>query len=472
MPAKAAETTEPVGVYARISDDTAGDALGVKRQEDDSRALAKLRGWEVAKAYIDNSVSAYKRKPRPEFEAMLTDLAAGSLGGIVVYDLDRLMRRPSDLERLLEIYDERPALRFATVTGEIDLSTSDGRTMARVLVAFANKSSADAGRRIKRKHLELALNGVPVGGTRPFGWLADKRTLDPTEAPIVREAADRLLAGSDTFSGIVRDWNERGLRTTRGNPWQRQTVRLMLLSPRMAGFRVHQEEIMRDEAGEPVTANDPIISPEEHERLIGMYGKPLRNKPGNGGTRAGARKYLLSGTVRCGVCGTKLVGNAQKGRPQYLYRCPPVTAGGCGKVGVSGVSLDELVSLALRTHLSKVSATTSEVPWPGESALAMKGSQISELMTAYTNGEVSGGVAFPAIKSLEAEVANMRREQAAWTATHRAGSVEVSEEWEDMSVGARRTIVEAAVEAITIDPVGRGGGNAMDPERVHIVWKQ
>jgi len=34
--------------------------------------------------------------------------------------------------------------------------SSDGRTMARVLIAFANKSSMDTSRRTARKHLELA----------------------------------------------------------------------------------------------------------------------------------------------------------------------------------------------------------------------------------------------------------------------------------------------------------------------------
>src|SRR5215203_3802205 len=159
-----------VAVYTRISDDDEGQKLGVKRQERDCRALAKLRGWGVAYVACDNSVSAYKtRVVRPEFERMMTDLETGLIDGIVTYDLDRFARQPTDLERAIKLFDRRNGV-FATVQGDVDLASPDGRTMARVLIAFANKSSMDMSRRIKRKQLELAQHGkVSGGGWKPYG---------------------------------------------------------------------------------------------------------------------------------------------------------------------------------------------------------------------------------------------------------------------------------------------------------------
>jgi site-specific DNA recombinase len=117
--------------------------LGVGRQQADTRKLVDLRGWTLAEIYLDNDVSAYQPKViRPDFERMLADLEAGVIQGIAVYDLDRLARQPADLERIISIYDRKPLV-FATVQGDIDLSTPDGRTMARVMVAFANKASMD-----------------------------------------------------------------------------------------------------------------------------------------------------------------------------------------------------------------------------------------------------------------------------------------------------------------------------------------
>lgn len=204
-----------VGIYTRISRDDEGDAMGVARQRQDCERLVDLRCWQAVKVYEDNDVSAFKRNVvRDEFELMLEDLRSGLIQGIVAYDLDRLARQPRDLERLIEIYDERPKAGFATVTNDVNLATPDGRTMARIMVAFANKSSHDASRRIKRKHLELAQQGRDSGGPAPYGWRKDDRTkVDPDAARAIRDAQQEILAG--VRIGTIRTrWQQEGL----GNP--------------------------------------------------------------------------------------------------------------------------------------------------------------------------------------------------------------------------------------------------------------
>jgi DNA invertase Pin-like site-specific DNA recombinase len=133
----------------------------------------------VAYVACDNSVSAYKANiARPEFERMLADLDAGLVDGIVAYDLDRFARQPVDLERAIKLYDRRPGV-FATVQGDIDLGSADGRTMARVLIAFANKSSMDMSRRITRKKRQLAEQGMyGGGGKRGYGYEEDRVTIE------------------------------------------------------------------------------------------------------------------------------------------------------------------------------------------------------------------------------------------------------------------------------------------------------
>ena len=259
-----------IGLYTRISEDIDGGRLGVARQEADCRKLASLRGWTVAGVYTDNDVSAFKVKiVRPEFERLLCDLATGAIGGVVVWDLDRFAHQPTDLERAIKLFDQR-ALVFATVQGDMDLFSPDGRTMARVMVAFANKSSMDTSRGVKRKHLELSRTGVPVGGNRPFGWQADRRTLDPREAELVRQAAGDILAGLGLHT-IARRWNEAGIRTTVGNPWRRGVLRQMLLSPRFAGFRVYHGRKALDETGEPVRGLfEAVLDEETWEAVVAV----------------------------------------------------------------------------------------------------------------------------------------------------------------------------------------------------------
>ncbi|WP_254885649.1 recombinase family protein [Streptomyces sp. NA02950] len=211
-------------------------------------------GWAIARIYEDNDVSAFKRNVRrPEFELMLSDLATGLIDGVVAYDLDRLARQPKDLERLIDLYDGRKRLMFATVTNDVNLSTADGRTMARVMVAFANKSSHDASRRIQRKHLQLAQQGKSNGGPAPYGWMKGGIKVDPEAARHIREAQKQLLSG--VRIGTIRTrWQAEGL----GNPRQgtkrmaHHHVEHILTNPRLCGFRAYHGEILHDDEGQPV----------------------------------------------------------------------------------------------------------------------------------------------------------------------------------------------------------------------------
>ena len=67
-------TPVAAAIYARISSDQEGTALGVKRQLEDCRKLAAAEGWVVAEEYTDNDVSAFTGKRRPRYEDMLEDI--------------------------------------------------------------------------------------------------------------------------------------------------------------------------------------------------------------------------------------------------------------------------------------------------------------------------------------------------------------------------------------------------------------
>jgi DNA invertase Pin-like site-specific DNA recombinase len=459
-----------VGVYLRISDDIEGLAKGVGRQESDCRKLAKQRGWTVAKVYSDNDISAYKaRVIRPDFELMLVDLRSGTIDGVVTYDLDRFARKPTDLERAIEIYDARRGLGFATVQADIDLSTSDGRTMARVMVAFANKSSMDTSRRVKRKHLELARSGVPVGGNRPFGWKADRKTLDPKETRLIRKAVDDIFAGVG-LTTIVREWNERGITTTTGGHWRPQVLRSSLRSPRVAGYRVYQGAIARDEEGNPVTGLiKPILDVETWERLVAVLTDPSR---GSATAHVGGRKYLLTGIVRCGgTCGKHLFGNANRRLDRHYYTCR--ANDGCGEVAVSGVALDELITKLILNYLGSVELKSELSEFSGETELTDVDGRIKELMAAFTSGELSSDVVFPAISKLEGRRDVLRGEKTAWLRNHTLppSPASVHDGWHSMDVATRRSAIGAYLEAVVIKPSAGPRGPKFDPTRVVPVWR-
>jgi DNA invertase Pin-like site-specific DNA recombinase len=85
------------------------------------------KGWAVAEVFEDNDISAAdKRKRRPGFERMLRAVDAGKLDAIVAWDLDRIVRRPVELEQFVERCQDAGIRHLATVGGDVDLGTGDG----------------------------------------------------------------------------------------------------------------------------------------------------------------------------------------------------------------------------------------------------------------------------------------------------------------------------------------------------------
>ena len=132
-----------------------------------------------------------RRNAGREYLRLLEDIKAGLVDAVIVYVLDRLHRQPRELEEFFEVCDAAGITALASVTGDVDLANADGRFMARILGAVARKESDDKSRRIKRKHEELAKAGkVSGGGTRPYGYEADRMTIRKDEAAVIREAAE------------------------------------------------------------------------------------------------------------------------------------------------------------------------------------------------------------------------------------------------------------------------------------------
>ncbi|MGH3676775.1 MAG: recombinase family protein, partial [Mycobacterium sp.] len=102
-------------IYTRISDDQTGEALGVARQLDDCTALAERLGWDIVATYTDNDISAYNGKHRPDFDAMLDAMKRAEFGALICWHPDRLYRSMRDLERVIDIADER-GVQLRTVT--------------------------------------------------------------------------------------------------------------------------------------------------------------------------------------------------------------------------------------------------------------------------------------------------------------------------------------------------------------------
>lgn len=454
----------PVGTYARLSYIyEEGDDLGIARQEHDTRTLIKLRGWHAQASYVDPDLSAYHPKiTRPEFEKMLADLESGVIKGIVAYDLDRLFRQPSDLERLIKIYDRLPGLVFATVQGDISLATSDGRTLARVMVAFANKSSADTARRVARQKLEKAMDGRGTSNYRPFGWDTDG-SLNETEAELLREAIRQIFVGV-SLPSITLSWNRRGIKTVRGKDWHSFTLRRVLSAPRVAGLAIYQGDILMED-GKPVKGSWTPLLPEAEWRALHDIINPRKGSP-----PVRRKHYLLSGIARCGLCGMGMVGG-WRASGKYHYTCRGQDSGGCAKVSIDGRMLDKQIETLVLAYTKDHQIQDPELPdFQGEARLAEIGGKVAELMHEYRVGGMSAGLIFPEIRKLESEQRQLEAEQSSYTRQKKRATT-ITGEWPDLELDGQRTVILSVLEAVVIAPTGRGGGGYR-PDRVDPIWRK
>ncbi|EIV94706.1 recombinase family protein [Frankia sp. QA3] len=468
------------------------------RQEADERAWVEQVSGIVEKVYTENDTSAYKKRKvvlpdgtvvwrvvRPLWEEMLKDLRSGVIQGVVVYDLDRLARDPRDLEDAIEIVEHhrRPVV---GLTGGFDLLTDSGKFAARILVACANKASADTARRVRRKHVDLQAEGSTGSGPRPFGWADDHATLHPTEAPIVQRVCRQVGEGIP-IDAIVRDLNKQGITGTRGKPWRVSTLKPYLRNPRLCGWRgrtvgtvnpqtgetCRHVEIVRDAAGNPVVGQwQPIITPEQWETVVEKIG--TRKQPGNGHN---ARRYLLSGITRCGECGRKMSGMPRPDGRGYAYRCNPQNLG-CSKIVRDGIKVDAYVTAAL---LAKVEMELSQAvavvdtTWSRETELADTEKEIAELTARFKAKTISSGRYYDLLAHLEGQerelLAERRKHTAAVRAT-KARPANVRAEWnsDGCPLSWKRAIIEDYIHAVVVNKA-RYKGARFDPDLLDITWK-
>lgn len=440
-----------VGVYLRISLDDERTGLGIERQRYDSAALCNRLGWQVAKVYADENLSAYKRSvDRPAWEEMLADLEAGLIQGVACYDVDRIARQPKQLERLIDLYETKRGLVFATVAGEIDLSSADGRFLARLLVNVANKASADTARRVARAQLQRAQQGkVAGGGARPYGYERDNVTVVPEEAAVIREAAGRILAG-DTLISICKSFDSRFPTPGTSTKWVRTVLRSILLNPRIAGLRSYKGSVLISDDGSPVKAVwEPIVSVETWEQLTAVLTD--KSRQANGGRVD--RKYLLSGILAC-PCGARMSGAVSKGVPEY--RCSPDR--GCGRTRRKAKALDEYVEKELLDYLERqsfqpVGDVAAESVLDGEIAEAER--SLSALIDEWTAGRISDAVFFTAQARKEAalnELKGQRAQEKRRRTMQTPVGAGVRDKWAGLTLPQRRAVLMEVVQAIKVYP--------------------
>jgi site-specific DNA recombinase len=457
------------GVYARISSDREGDSLAISRQLADCEQLAERRGWRVVERYVDSDISAYSGKRRPEYLRMLDDIETGLVDAVVVYHADRLHRHPRELEDFIDLC-QRTKTRIATVSGDLDLSTHEGQLLARITGAVARKESDDKSRRIRRKHEELAAAGKPSGGgTRPYGYEADKRTIRPDEADVIRACVRRVLAG-DSLRSICIDLNRRGVATVTGKEWTSQTLRRMLMSPRISGQREHRGEIAA-KAEWPA-----IITSRQTEQLQAKLRDPARR------TNRASRRYLLTQLLRCSHCKAMLVARPRADHTRRYVCATGPGFDGCGKTTVIAEPVEHFIAQAVlhRLETPRLHEARKRTPndakgaeWQAE--VERRQGQLDELAALWADGEITRGEWMRARRPIEKHLSTAKKKLAALNRTTVLlpfvdDAKALREQWQSMTLTRQHEIVVATLQHVEVGPAVRGR-NRFDESRLRPVWR-
>jgi DNA invertase Pin-like site-specific DNA recombinase len=451
----------PAGIYCRISEDRPGTGLGVERQRQDCEKLAAAKGWQVADTYIDNDISAYSGKVRPEYRRLLTDLEQGTIRAVVVWHLDRLHRQPKELESFIDLVQAKGVL-LASVSGDTDLATPEGRLYARMLGAVARMESEHKSRRIKRAFLEKAKAGDPwVNGHRPYGFADGGTSLDPHEAQVIRDCVKRIIAG-ESLRSVCLDLNRSGDRTSEGNEWIQRSLKRVLIRARNAGFREHSE------IGLVKGKWPPILSEQDWRRVTAILTDPVRYKR----TAGPPRRHLLSGILRCGECGKKLAAG-----PNRVYICLPPPQG-CHRVSITRNWVDEFIAESVIEALQNPDISNGGSAEAGDEAalkeLAEDNALLEELAKAYSARKVTMSEWLTARAPIEARInaAQTAVAESSRTRLRRQlanDGTNLRELWPSLTVEKQRAIIESVIDHIVVKRVGLG--HYKETSRLVPAWK-
>ncbi|WP_244892682.1 recombinase family protein [Mycobacterium asiaticum] len=455
-------------MYLRQSLDRSGEALAVSRQRADCLKLCDVKGWTDIREFPDNDRSA-SSGVRPAYQRMLAAIRAGEVDAVVVWDLDRLHRRPIELEEFIGLADEK-RLKLATVTGECDLSTDNGRLFARIKGAVARSEVERKGARQKSAAKQHADMGRAWWSVRPFGYDAEPDPVTggwwtsrrdpitkaivhnpirehPTEGPLLRNAYRAVLAGTN-LETIAKAWNAAGVTGPKGGTWRGANLGPLLLRARNAGLREYRGEEVADGQW------PAIVSREVYEGVRAILTDPARRTRSSFG-----RKHLLSGIAVCGECGHGL-GSGTVKTGAVNYRCKQ-----CFKVSRNAAQLDAMVVEAVVARLSRDDAAdlVADRERPDIDGLIEQRKALREqqkaLGVAHGDGKLSL-VAFSAadqrlmeqIDALSAQIDDAPRAE---IFDGVIGSDDVDAAFAALDLGRRRAIVNALM-TVTVKPTGRG----------------
>ncbi|HEX7080214.1 MAG TPA: recombinase family protein [Gammaproteobacteria bacterium] len=347
-----------VALYARYSTDQQ-DATSIERQVSNCEALAEREGFHVAFTFQDEAGKG-QDNDRPGYRELLKCLERGDVQGVICDALDRLSRSEAELHRLADVLEFGDQF-IVTAEGDDSRSGESFRWLLAVKATAAAQERRKIAYRTYGSLRERHKAGRSAGG-KIYGYTSEptpdgyrRRVIDPEQASIVREIFERYVDG-ESPKAIARDLNARGvpspgsywsLKARRSDHWTHTTLtgseskasgilrnpiytgratwnkrkgkyrpgtkqRIQLKRPEDQWSTVEIPELR-------IVTDEQFKAAQERLRLAKLRVAPK----GPRRPRGRPARYLLSGILKCGSCGSNYI--IANGRS---FTCSAKTNGG------------------------------------------------------------------------------------------------------------------------------------------------
>lgn len=339
-----------VYTYTRVSTAMQIDGYSLDAQKSRMKAFAEYNDYEIVREYEDAGKSGKSIEGRVQFSQMMDDIKEGKDGVsyVLVFKLSRFGRNAADVLSTLQIMQDF-GVNLICVEDGIDSSKDAGKLMISVLSAVAEIERENIRVQTMEGRIQKAREGKWNGGFAPYGYqLVDgKLEINEEEAVAIRVIFDQYVNTNIGSNGIAKYLENHGIRKIQRqngkNPlFDAHLVRLILRNPVYCGKIAYGRRRTEKVHG---TRNDYHLVEQEnyllvdglHEAIVSeeiwqaaqvkLLAQAKKYEHVNKGKDT--RTHLLSGIVKCPVCGAGMYGNkcikhkkdGTKYKDFYYYGC-------------------------------------------------------------------------------------------------------------------------------------------------------
>jgi len=326
-----------VALYARVSSDKqAKKENSIPMQLEEMRKYAKERGWGICEEYVDEGISAYSGKLRPQYEQMMNDARQKKFDVILVWGVDRLIRKHWGLQLVIVELDDL-GIELKSVTEDLENDFSVAWHSLR-----SHEESKQIGKRVYANLKRIAQSGKHASGRAPFGYRlryeiekddkekSKKRShleIVPEEVEIVKKAYDLYVNKGIGYRHIATIFNKTESIRPNGKEWTLGSVKRIIDNPIYAG-KVRWNKSCGKQGNRRIKPKEEwILADGEHKAIVSWKlfekAEKLRgdrtHHNGKYHPKKLSKTFLLSGgLLKCGLCGQSMFAHRTKNHFHYF----------------------------------------------------------------------------------------------------------------------------------------------------------